>query len=123
MNIEKHLESIFDSNNEINPDELMGRFHRQRIKRNRHKHQLMNGMAATVIILFVGVFSVNLFNGHNTPIVIENYSETMDDAYTDEMVEEFALYLMDESEDIWETLEFLNEIGYEPVSNLMSGGS
>ncbi|NIA18670.1 MAG: hypothetical protein GWO85_01075 [Simkaniaceae bacterium] len=123
MDIEKKLESVFASNIEINPDEIIDRFHSQRVIRNRQKQRLLNGAAAAMIILFVGVFSINLFNGHSSIILTENPPASIEDTFTDEMVDEFAYYLMDESEDIWETLEFLNEIGYEPVTNLINGGS
>lgn len=123
MDIEKKLESVFASNIEINPDEIIDRFHYQRVIRNRQKRRLLNGAAAAVIILLVGVFSISLFNGHSSIILTENQPASIEDTLTDEMVDGFAYYLIDESKDIWETLEFLNEIGYEPVTNLINGGS
>ena len=37
------------------------------------------------------------------------------DAETEEFVYDLAVYLVDNSDDIWETLAFLDEIEFEPV--------
>jgi hypothetical protein len=44
------------------------------------------------------------------------------DSETEEYVYDLAEYLVENSDDIWETLAFFDNIEFEPVTNMNDGG-
>ncbi len=123
MGIEQKLYAMLQQSVDVDTETMLSKFHSARFQRQKRKQQMMKGLMASMIIILVGFLSINQFDISNKTQIVVSTAKEKNSELTQEMVEEFAVYLVDESDDVWETIEFLNEIGYEPVTNIVNGGS
>ncbi len=123
MKIETDIKKILHHNSEIDTDEFLQRFHSYRADRYHKRSRTISGLAALVVLIFLSTITIEQIS---TPSNF-NQTESMNNRYTTELTEdvysELAYYLLDESDDVWETVAFLYDIDYEPITELIKGGS
>ena len=117
MNLEKQFESIAKSQFSVpDGDTFLEKLHGERQKRQQRKMGFIHGLTSAVIVVVLGMITSSQLT--DDPMVYASTDlipvETMD-AETEEFVYDLAVYLVDNSDDIWETLAFLDEIEFEPV--------
>ena len=84
----------------------------------------MNGVAATVLVALFGMASFSQLT--DDPTVYRStdlYAMEVMDSETEAYVYELADYLVSTSDDIWETMAFLDDIQFEPVVAMSNGGT
>ena len=117
MNIEKQFESIAKSQfSAPDGDAFLEKLHGERQQRQQRKTGFIHGLTSAVIVVVIGMIKSSQLT--DDPMVYASTDlipvETME-AETEEFVYDLAVYLVDNSDDIWETLAFLDEIEFEPV--------
>ena len=97
-------------------DTFLEKLHGERQKRQQRKMGFIHGVTSAAIVVVLGMITSSQLT--DDPMVYASTDlipvETMD-AETEEFVYDLAVYLVDNSDDIWETLAFLDEIDFEPV--------
>ena len=117
MNIEKQFESIAKSQFSVpDGDAFLEKLHGERQKRQQRKMGFIHGLTSAAIVVVLGMITSSQLTDDPTIYASTDLIpvETMD-AETEEFVYDLAVYLVDNSDDIWETLAFLDEIEFEPV--------
>ena len=117
MNIEKQFQGIAKSQFSVpDGDTFLEKLHGERQKRQQRKMGFIHGVTSAAIVVVLGMITSSQLT--DDPMVYASTDlipvETMD-AETEEFVYDLAVYLVDNSDDIWETLAFLDEIDFEPV--------
>ena len=117
MNIEKQFQGIAKSQFSVpDGDAFLEKLHGERQKRQQRKMGFIHGVTSAAIVVVLGMITSSQLT--DDPMVYASTDlipvETMD-AETEEFVYDLAVYLVDNSDDIWETLAFLDEIEFEPV--------
>ena len=117
MNIEKQFQGIAKSQFSVpDGDTFLEKLHGERQKRQQRKMGFIHGVTSAAIVVVLGMITSSQLT--DDPMVYASTDlipvETMD-AETEEFVYDLAVYLVDNSDDIWETLAFLDEIEFEPV--------
>ena len=122
MNFEDQLQNLLkDGQPELNTDGFLNKLHATRAKRLRNRQRFTQGISATVIVLLVGVLTITQLD-KEAPY--DQYNQYYADlGMTEEMLEEYyddlAVYLVEESDDIWATMEFFYETNYQPIKEIM----
>ena len=117
MNIEKQFQGIAKLQFSA-PDGVafLEKLHGERQKRQQRKMGFIHGVTSATIVVVLGMITSSQLT--DDPMIYASTDlipvETMD-AETEEFVYDLAVYLVDNSDDIWETLAFLDEIDFEPV--------
>jgi hypothetical protein len=120
MNIEKKIQNLFtEERADINPDSFLDRLHSTREKRNQNQQRLSYGISMSVIVLLVGVLSFTQLSNNASGIQYEEYliSENITEEMEEEYYDELAVYLVENSDDIWSTMEFFYDTNYQIESN------
>ena len=117
MNLEKQFKSIAKSQfSAPDGDAFLEKLHGERQQRQQRKMGFIHGLTSAVIVVVLGMITSSQLT--DDPMVYASTDlipvETMD-AETEEFIYDIAVYLVDNSDDIWETLAFLDEIEFEPV--------
>ena len=117
MNLEKQFKSIAKSQfSAPDGDAFLEKLHGERQQRQQRKMGFIHGLTSAVIVVVLGMITSSQLT--DDPMIYASTDlipvETMD-AETEEFVYDLAVYLVDNSDDIWETLAFLDEIDFEPV--------
>jgi hypothetical protein len=109
MKIEKQLQNMFsDETTSPDADNFLDKLHSTRKQRARRTQRLTYSISALVVVLLVGALTITQLNNNS----FENQYYT-DIEMTDEMFDEMMVYLVEESDDIWSTMEFFYEIENE----------
>ena len=117
MNFEKQFQGIAKSQfSTPDGDTFLEKLHGERQKRQQRKMGFIHGVTSAAIVVVLGMITSSQLT--DDPMVYASTDlipvETMD-AETEEFIYDLAVYLVDNSDDIWETLAFLDEIEFEPV--------
>ena len=121
MNIEKQIQNLIsEEHTVIDPDSFLDRLHSTREKRNRNQQRLSYGISMSVIVLLVGVLAFTQLNNKASSVQFEEYliSENITDEMAEEYYDELAVYLVEQSDDIWSTLEFFYDTNYQTNNNM-----
>jgi|TARA_B110000263_G_scaffold35125_1_gene26869 hypothetical protein len=118
MNFEKHIKEISYSNvNSLDENIFLENLHSERRRRDLKNNRILNGLSAgMLVILFSWVTFSQLTD--NPMIYASNDLKPMEimDIETETYVYELADYLVESSDDIWETLAFLDEMNFETIA-------
>jgi len=125
MNIEKQFQGIAMSKfSAPDGDTFLEKLHGELQKRQQRKMGFIHGLTSAVIVVVLGMITSSQLT--DDPMVYASTDlipvETMD-AETEEFIYDIAVYLVDNSDDIWETLAFLDEIEFEPVVTMHQEGT
>ena len=124
MNIEKEFKNIVQSRVEsIDEDNFINNLHIERKHRHAKKIGFMNGASSAVFLAIFGFASVSQLTDDFT-VYASNDLQALEvmDSETEAYVYDLASYLVDTSDDIWETIMFLDEIQFEPVIAMNNRG-
>ena len=124
MNIEKEFKNIIQSHNRtIDEKNFINNLHLVRKRRYAKKIGFLNGVSAAAFLAIFGFASISQLTDDFT-VYASNDLQALEvmDAETEEYVYEIASYLVDTSDDIWETIIFLDEIQYEPIIAMNNRG-
>jgi len=118
MNFEKHIKEINYSNvNSLDESIFLEKLHSKRRRRDIKKFRILNGLSAAVFVSLFGWASFSQLTD-DPMIYVSNDLKPMEimDIETEIYVYELADYLVDTSDDIWETLAFLDEMNFETIA-------
>ena len=124
MNIEKEFKNIIQSHNQtIDENNFINNLHLERKRQYAKKIGFLNGVSAAAFLAIFGFASMNQLTD-DFSVYASNDLQALEvmDAETEEYVYEIASYLVDTSDDIWETIIFLDEIQYEPIIAMNNRG-
>ena len=124
MNIEKEFKNIIQSHNRtIDEKNFINNLHLVRKRRYAKKIGFLNGVSAAAFLAIFGFASISQLTDDFT-VYASNDLQALEvmDAETEEYVYEIASYLVNTSDDIWETIIFLDEIQYEPIIAMNNRG-
>lgn len=119
MNIEDKIQNLFtDENSSIDADRFLDNLHKTREKKMQNRQRLSYGISSLVVILLVGIVSITQLNNNSIDMPLEQYYST--EEMSDEMIEEYyndlMIYLADQSDDIWSTMDLYYEVNNENIS-------
>ena len=123
MNFEAKLRKTFSSTSEmLDPEQFINKLTTARYAQALTRSQAISGYLALIVVLIVGILGYNELD--QGAILMEGsyyYSTTIDfDQDEDsEYFDDLALYIIEQEEDIWMALSFLDELEYDKIVNLM----
>ena len=123
MNFEEKLRKTFSSTSEmLDSEQFINKLTTARYAQALKRSQAISGYLALIVVLFVGILGYNELD--QGAILMEGsyyYSTTIDfDQDEDsEYLDDLALYIMEQEEDIWMAFSFLDELEYDKIVNLM----
>jgi hypothetical protein len=125
MNIENRFKQI--SQMSFSPpggDTFLNNLHGERRNRYQKKMSIINGVAAASVLFVLSLVTFNQLTDDPMDYASSDFImiEVMD-SETEEYVYDLAEYLVESSDDIWETLAFLDDIGFKPITSMNSGGT
>jgi hypothetical protein len=125
MNIENRFKQI--SQMSFSPpggDTFLNNLHGERRNRYQKKMSIINGVAAASVLFVLSLVTFNQLTDDPMDYASSDFImiEVMD-SETEEYVYDLAEYLVESSDNIWETLAFLDDIGFKPITSMNSGGT
>jgi len=124
MDFEKYIKGISDSNvSSLDENTFLDKLHSERKRRDLNKSRFFNSLSAgAFVILFSFITFAQL--GDDPMFYVSNDLKALEvmDVETETYVYELADYLVDTSDDIWETLAFLDELNFETIIINENGG-
>ena len=124
MNIEKEFKNLIQSQVQtLDEDSFINKLHLERKKRYAKTIGFMNGVSAAAFLAIFGFASMSQLTDDFTVYASNDLQalEVMDEE-TEAYVYDLAYYLVDTSDDIWETMIFLDEIQFEPIIAMNNRG-
>lgn len=120
MNIEKQIQSLFtDDYSSIDTDNFLDKLHATRERKIRNQQRFSYGVSSLVVVLLIGILAITQLNNNNYDI--QNNQYFIDTNITEEMVEDYydelAVYLVEQSDDIWTTMEFFYDVNNHTINN------
>ena len=123
MAFESKVMDIFadaDKGKILNPDEFIKSLHLARKRSENRKKRFISGIISSAFILMIGILSY--LNTDNYAVTSQIY-----DQYTNELgmspdmqetyIEDLALYLLDDTDELWSTVMFLYESEFISIIN------
>ncbi len=122
MNIEKQIKNLFSyDSSTIDADKFLDRLHATREKKIRNQQRFSYGISSLVVVLLVGILAITQLN--NNAFDIQYTQSFLDVGISEEMLDEYyndlAVYLVEESDDIWATMEFFYDANYQPMKEIL----
>ncbi len=113
LDIEKQIQNlIVEDQLHLDSDKFLDRLYKTQARKVRNQQRLTYSISSLVVVLLIGVLSITQLNNNETALQYGQYFTEieMSDEMMDEYYDELIVYLVDESDDIWSTLEFFYEI-------------
>ena len=125
MNIDKQIKKIQNEDvGNIDSQSFVNNLHRKRIQNDARSAQAISGIISfciLVIFSFLTVSQLAYEPGSFASIDLIPYEEM--DSETEDYVIDLAVYLVNSSNDIWETLNFFDEINFDNIIASNYGGT
>jgi len=125
MNIDKQIKKIQNEDvGNIDSQSFVNNLHRKRIHNDARSAQAISGIISfciLVIFSFLTVSQLAYEPGSFASIDLIPYEEM--DSETEDYVIDLAAYLVNSSNDIWETLNFFDEINFDNIIASNYGGT
>ena len=121
MNIENQIQNLFSEEpTSLNANRFLEKLHSKREKRIRYQQRLSYGITMSVIVLLVGVIAFTQLSNNASSIQYDEYliSENITEEMAEEYYDELAIYLIENSDDIWTTMEFFYDTNYQTINNM-----
>lgn len=111
----KLAQSIQHHNADPNADVFIKDLHTERIHRMELRQRFVSGIAAGILILSLGLFTASQLGSDTADLMVYDSFEIVDeeDRIEEEFITEMAVYLVEQNDDIWETLAFFEDIEFE----------
>jgi|TARA_B110000014_G_C19868497_1_gene449699 hypothetical protein len=125
MNIDKQIKKIQNEDvGNIDSQSFVNNLHRKRIQNDARSAQAISGIISfciLVIFSFLTVSQLAYEPGSFASTDLIPYEEM--DSETEDYVIDLAAYLVNSSNDIWETLNFFDEINFDNIIASNYGGT
>ena len=123
MNIEEQFKKLLNtSSDRIDSDVFLKNLHSERLRRTEKKLKLYNGALSFCFVIALGFITMNqLTNDPDVYASVDLYSYQEMDEETEEYMNDLAFYLINTSDDIWQTIDFFETINYENVIAMNNG--
>ena len=125
MNIDKQIKKIQNEDvGNIDSQSFVNNLHRKRIQNDARSAQAISGIISfciLVIFSFLTVSQLAYEPGLFASTDLIPYEEM--DTETEDYVIDLAVYLVNSSNDIWETLNFFDEINFDNIIASNYGGT
>lgn len=129
MNFESKIrQTISDSDRTIDKEKFINNLTEARYKQKLKRSQAISGILAICLIIIVGIASYveldqgAIYLGGNFYFSDSNISNSDFDEYNlnnDYYIDDLAIYIIEEEDDIWTAFSFLDEIEYDNFINYM----
>lgn len=129
MNFESKIrQTISDSDRTIDKEQFINNLTEARYKQKLKRSQAISGILAICLIIIVGIASYveldqgAMYLGGNFYFSDSNISNSDFDEYNlnnDYYIDDLAIYIIEEEDDIWTAFSFLDEIEYDNFINYM----
>ena len=129
MNFETKIrQTISDSDRTIDKEKFINNLTEARYKQKLKRSQAISGILAICLIIIIGIASYveldqgAIYLGGNFYFSDSNISNSDFDEYNlnnDYYIDDLAIYIIEEEDDIWTAFSFLDEIEYDNFINYM----
>ena len=129
MNFESKIrQTISDSDRTVDKEKFINNLTEARYKQKLKRSQAISGIIAICLIIIVGIASYfeldqgAIYSGGNFYFSDSNISNSDFDEYNlnnDYYIDDLAIYIIEEEDDIWIAFSFLDEIEYDNFINYM----
>ena len=129
MNFESKIrQTISDSDRTIDKEKFINNLTEARYKQKLKRSQAISGILAICLIIIIGIASYveldqgAIYLGGNFYFSDSNISNSDFDEYNlnnDYYIDDLAIYIIEEEDDIWTAFSFLDEIEYDNFINYM----
>ena len=129
MNFESKIrQTISDSDRTVDKEKFINNLTEARYKQKLKRSQAISGILAICLIIIVGIASYfeldqgAIYSGGNFYFSDSNISNSEFDEYNlnnDYYIDDLAIYIIEEEDDIWTAFSFLDEIEYDNFINYM----
>ena len=101
-------------------NKFLDALHYQRERKMLQRHRFFSGLSMCVLILFIGITSVTQFDKGSDPWLEDNLTfMTYDvDLELENYLTDLSIMLVDASDDIWATVEFLDEMNFDIINQI-----
>ncbi len=114
----KHIVSLETST--VDADLFIKNLHGERIKRDSKRQGFLNGITATLMVVSLGIFTASQLQENPAEMsVVDVFQTEIIDNETELFLYEMADYLVQESDDVWGTIAFLEETNVKPILMMM----
>lgn len=110
-------ESLNLKNTAPDADSFVADLHSERAKRNSARNQFLNGIISGALVVSLGIFTASQLGTNPAELMVYDSFEMMniDDRAEEEFLTEMAVYYLEQSEDMWGTLAFLEDTDFFTV--------
>ena len=129
MNFETKIrQTIFDSDRTVDKEKFINNLTEARYEQKLKRSQAISGILAICLIIIIGIASYveldqgAIYLGGNFYFSDSNISNSDFDEYNlnnDYYIDDLAIYIIEEENDIWIAFSFLDEIEYDNFINYM----
>lgn len=129
MNFESKIrQTISDSDRTVDKEKFINNLTEARYKQKLKRSQAISGILAICLIIIIGIASYveldqgAIYLGGNFYFSDSNISNSDFDEYNlnnDYYIDDLAIYIIEEEDDIWTAFSFLDEIEYDNFINYM----
>ena len=123
MNVEEQFKKLLNTpSNTIDSDVFLKNLHSERLRRTEKKLKLYNGALSFCFVIVLGFITMNqLTNDPDVYASVDLYSYQEMDEETEEYMNDLAFYLINTSDDIWQTIDFFETINFKNVIAMNNG--
>ena len=124
MDFEKKIkESLQTQRIDLNSEMFLENLHEKRKAIEFRRSRIINAFSAMALLLFVGYSTFKSLQNENYSYALNDLKPIQGmDQETELFMHELANYLIDSSDNYWETIEFFEELEYEQIYSLNNIG-
>ena len=124
MDFEKKIkESLQTQLIDLDSEMFLENLHEKRKAIEFRRSRIINAFSAMALLLFVGYSTFKSLQNENYSYALNDLKPIQGmDQETELFMHDLANYLIDSSDNYWETIEFFEELEYEPIYSLNNIG-
>ena len=117
MDFEKKIkESLQTQRIDLDSEMFLENLHEKRKAIEFRRSRIINAFSAMALLLFVGYSTFKSLQNENYSYALNDLKPIQGmDQETELFMHDLANYLIDSSDNYWETIEFFEELEYEPI--------
>ncbi len=123
MKIEEQFKKLLNTSSDtIESGAFLANLHSERLRRDDRRNKLYDGFISLCFILAFSFITMSQLTNDPTiyaSVDLQPYAEM--DEETEEYVNDLAYYLINTSDDIWETIDFFETINFDKVIAMNNG--
>ena len=120
MDFEKKIkESLQTQRIDLDSEMFLESLHKKRKAIEFRRNRIINAFSAMALLFFVGFSTFKSLKNENYSYALNDLKAIQNmDQETELFMHDLANYLIDSSDNYWETIEFFEELEYEPIYSL-----